>query len=48
MIPSDFPADKPAYVMAATGQTVTYGELEARSNRIAHLLRGHGLQRGDG
>ncbi len=39
--------DHPAFVMAATGETVTYGELEARSNRLAHLLRAQGLERLD-
>ncbi len=39
--------DKPAYVMAGSGETVTYGELEAQSNRIAHLFRKHGLKTGD-
>jgi long-chain acyl-CoA synthetase len=33
--------------MAATGETVTYAELEARSNRLAHLLRANGLARRD-
>lgn len=37
--------DKPAFIMASTGETVTYGELEQRSNRLAHLLRGQGLKR---
>lgn len=39
---------KPAYVMAATGETVTYAELDARANQGAHLLRSLGLTRGDG
>ena len=39
--------DKAAYVMARSGETVTYGELEARSNQGAHLLRSLGLRRGD-
>jgi long-chain acyl-CoA synthetase len=38
-------AGRPAIVMATTGETVTYGELEARSNRLAHLLRARGLGR---
>ena len=29
---------KPAFIMASSGETVTYGELEQRSNRLAHLL----------
>jgi long-chain acyl-CoA synthetase len=39
--------DKAAYVMAATGETVTYRELDERSNRLAHLLQGAGLEFGD-
>ena len=39
--------DRPAIIMAGSGDTMTYGELEACSNRVAHLLRRHGLQRGD-
>ncbi|HEV2531103.1 acyl-CoA synthetase [Phenylobacterium sp.] len=39
--------DKPAYIMAYSGETVTYGELEARSNQTAHLLRRLGLVAGD-
>ena len=38
---------KPAIIMAATGEIVTFGEYEARSNRVAHLLRDAGLRRGD-
>jgi long-chain acyl-CoA synthetase len=38
---------QPAVVMAGSGETVTYQELEARSNRLAHLLRAVGLKRGD-
>ena len=37
----------PAVIMAATGEAITYGELEARSNRLAHLLRARGLKRLD-
>ena len=33
--------------MAATGEAVTYRELDARSNRLAHLFRRHGLKRLD-
>lgn len=39
--------DHPAVVMAASGDTLTYRELDERSNRLAHLLRALGLQRGD-
>jgi long-chain acyl-CoA synthetase len=38
---------QPAFVMAQTGETVTYAELEARSNRLAHLFRSRGLKRLD-
>jgi len=31
--------DRPAYIMANSGETVTYGQLDRRSNQIAHLLR---------
>jgi len=40
--------DKAAYIMAATGQVVTYRELNDRSNRGAQLFRSLGLQVGDG
>jgi long-chain acyl-CoA synthetase len=40
-------AEQPALIMAQTGQSLTYGELEARTNRLAHLLRAHGLRRLD-
>jgi long-chain acyl-CoA synthetase len=40
-------ADQPAVVMAASGEGISYGELEARSNRLAHLLRSAGLRRLD-
>src|SRR6185369_167328 len=39
--------DRPAVIMAGSGETITYAELEARSNRLAHLLRRHGLRRLD-
>ena len=39
--------DRPAIVMASSGETITYGELDRRSNRLAHLLRAHGLKRLD-
>ena len=39
--------DRPAIVMAGSGATLTYAELEARSNRVAQLLRAQGLVRGD-
>jgi len=39
--------DKPAIIMASSGETVTFGEYEARSNRVARFLRDAGLRRGD-
>ena len=39
--------DRPCFIMASTGETVTYGELNARANRLAHLFRASGLMRGD-
>ncbi|WP_043650701.1 acyl-CoA synthetase [Nocardia thailandica] len=39
--------DKPAVVIAETGATLTYRELEENSIRLARHLRGAGLRRGD-
>ena len=39
--------DKPAYVMAGSGEVVTYRQLDERSNQVAQLLRAAGLRRGD-
>src|SRR5579859_2529135 len=39
--------NKAAYIMAYSGEVVTYGELDARSNQGAHLFRTLGLQPGD-
>src|SRR5262245_60112817 len=39
--------DRPAFIMANTGEAVSYREFEARSNRLAHLLRAQGLKRFD-
>ena len=39
--------DQPAIVMARSGETITYRELDERSNRLAHLLRAARLERGD-
>lgn len=39
--------DTPAFIMASTGETVTHREYDERANRLAHLLRAAGLQRGD-
>jgi len=45
--PRAHPADKTALIMAATGETVTFGQLEARANQGAHLLRARGVKPGD-
>ena len=37
----------PAVIMAGSGEVITYGELDARANRLAHLLRATGLKRTD-
>ena len=37
----------PAIIMAQSGETITHGQLEARANKIARLLRTVGLKRGD-
>jgi len=39
--------DKPAVIMAETGETISYKELDATSNRFAQLYRAQGLQVGD-
>src|SRR6195952_4700176 len=39
--------DKPAIVLYPSGTVVTFGELEARANRLAHLFRASGLVEGD-
>jgi acyl-CoA synthetase (AMP-forming)/AMP-acid ligase II len=39
--------DLAAYIMVETGETVTYRQLDERSNQAAHLFRQHGLKRGD-
>ena len=39
--------DKVAYRMARTGETITYRQLDERSNQGAHLFRSLGLRRGD-
>jgi long-chain acyl-CoA synthetase len=39
--------DKAAVIMAETGATVTYAELDSRSNQLAHLLRRKGCAIGD-
>lgn len=39
--------DRTAILMAGSGERLRYGELEARSNQAAQLLRSLGLKRGD-
>jgi long-chain acyl-CoA synthetase len=39
--------DKPAVISAATGEHISYAELNGRSIRLANLLREFGLARGD-
>jgi long-chain acyl-CoA synthetase len=38
---------QPAFIMASTGEAITYRELNARSNALAHLFRNRGLKRLD-
>lgn len=47
MIPALHEPGRPAITMGRSGETVTYGELDAAANRIARLLRASGLQPGD-
>ncbi len=37
--------DKPAVIMAGTGQVITYAELDAEANQLSRLLRSAGLRR---
>ncbi len=39
--------DKPALIMAGSGETVSFAELEKRSNKVAQLIRALGLAIGD-
>ncbi|MFK8020598.1 MAG: AMP-binding protein [Pseudomonadales bacterium] len=39
--------DRAAFIMAGSGEFVTYRELEARANQLAHYLREQGLNRLD-
>ncbi|ROO84498.1 fatty-acyl-CoA synthase [Actinocorallia herbida] len=39
--------DRPAVIMSATGERLTFGELEENSRRLADRLRARGLRRGD-
>ena len=39
--------DQPAIIMAGSGRTVSFGEMDAAANRVAHLFRAHGIGPGD-
>ncbi|QLL07905.1 fatty-acid--CoA ligase FadD4 [Mycobacterium vicinigordonae] len=39
--------DKPAVILYPSGTVVTFGDLEARANRLAHFFRRAGLTEGD-
>ena len=39
--------DKPAIIIAETGERITYRELDDRSNQVAQFLKAKGLTRGD-
>src|SRR5688500_14196404 len=39
--------DQPVLIMATSGEQLTFAEYEANCNRLAHLFRSAGLQRGD-
>ena len=50
MHPSDIAAqspDKPAYIIAESGHTVTFKQLDDQSMQASQLFRKLGLQRGD-
>ena len=38
--------DRPAVIMAGTGDVTTFDELDARSNQFAQLIRSRGVGRG--
>jgi long-chain acyl-CoA synthetase len=40
-------SDKPAVILHPSGTVVTFADLEARANRLAHLFRKVGLREGD-
>jgi long-chain acyl-CoA synthetase len=39
--------ERPAFIMGSSGETITYGEYDERSNRLAHFFRDIGLGRRD-
>jgi long-chain acyl-CoA synthetase len=47
MYPGDYAKqhpDRPAFIMAETGESVTYRDFEARANALAHLLVANGIE----
>lgn len=50
MFPGSFAAtapDRPAVIMATSGEVLTYAQLDEEANRLSHVLRAAGLQPGD-
>ena len=45
--PRCYAQDATAFVMCATGETVSFGQLESRANQGAHLLRKNQINTGD-
>lgn len=45
--PRSYALDAPAFVICGSGETVSFGTLEARANQGAHLLRAAGIGVGD-
>jgi long-chain acyl-CoA synthetase len=45
--PRAHPPGKTAFIMAASGESVSFGELEKRANQGARLLRAEGIKPGD-
>ena len=39
--------DKPALIMAGSGETITYAQLDAEANRVSRVFREAGLAPGD-
>jgi acyl-CoA synthetase (AMP-forming)/AMP-acid ligase II len=39
--------DRPAIIMSGSGETLTFGQLDAGANRLSHVLAGLGLKPGD-
>src|ERR687897_637567 len=44
---ADTTPDKPAIIMGASGQVITYAELDAEANQVSQLFRSLGLRPGD-